>query len=90
MNHQNIKALKNLPGALAGVQHGESHNLIAFVANNNVILGDLAVGGEAGLLVVHVSVLASWSSDSHTDPSEAAASGILESRFRPSLSCPLV
>lgn len=39
------------------MQNGQPHNLIPFVANNNVILSHLAVSGYAGLPILDVKYI---------------------------------
>src|SRR4051812_43577263 len=43
-----------LCSSLAGVQDGQADNFLVFVANDDVVVGEFAVGGRAGLFEVDV------------------------------------
>lgn len=46
--------LRGFLDSFARVQNGETDNLVAFVADDHVIVRQFAVGGVARLLVVHI------------------------------------
>jgi len=48
------------------VEDGYSHDLVPLIADNHVIIGDLAGGGGLGLLKSMYRVSAFSSSDEHT------------------------